>query len=516
MASEVLHALVRANLVGGAAALAMLALRGPLRKRIGPNAVYALWMAVPASGLASLLPARTVTRVLSGAGNGLVYLAPPDVRPAFDWTSLFVAIWLIGAVVAFAWLAWRQMRFLRTIGRLEARGDILQASQPNVGPAVIGLIRPRILIPGDFETRFSAKEREVILAHERVHLARGDSRINGAVLAFQGLCWFNPLAYLAARALRLDQELACDATVMGRHPKARRSYAEAMLKSQVDAMALPVGCAWQAKGGSALSRRLTMLAAPPLSERQLARGVVIVVLLTSGAGVAAWSAQPVQERFVSEPVTRVSKVALPALAALPAPAARAAAVARPAAPALSSPAARPSAASAPQTAAQHPSSPGFQWGSMPMPADPDSSQGDIVASGASEAQLPATAGGHPQTVSTYHAGDYRMQSDFTPAGDKVQVTAQLYKSGDMVGTGTATTLPGETAYVALSNGQVAQVEPGQTAYLITPVHLSPARFVPPAPTMRLGQRSSLTAGAEPNPPFISHAVTIVTLASRFP
>src|SRR5690606_182279 len=115
------------------------------------------------------------------------------------------------------------------------------------GPALVGAWRARIVLPADFERRYDTLERELILAHERVHLARGDAWVNAFVALLRSLNWFNPLVHLAAAKFRLDQELACDAAVIARFPRARRRYADAMLKVQLAGQAwqelrLPVGC----------------------------------------------------------------------------------------------------------------------------------------------------------------------------------------------------------------------------------------------------------------------------------
>ena len=59
-----------------------------------------------------------------------------------------------------------------------------------------------------------------------------------------------------ARELRLDQELACDAQVVAAHPAARRSYAEAMLKTQLAGRPLPLGCYWPAPAAHPLVERI--------------------------------------------------------------------------------------------------------------------------------------------------------------------------------------------------------------------------------------------------------------------
>jgi hypothetical protein len=65
------------------------------------------------------------------------------------------------------------------------------------------------------------------------------------------------LAWWALSALRHDQELACDAAVLRVHGEHRRSYANAMLKTQASLFALPVGCPWSPR--HPLTERIAML-----------------------------------------------------------------------------------------------------------------------------------------------------------------------------------------------------------------------------------------------------------------
>lgn len=458
MVSDLLFALMRANLTGAAVLLVLLVARAPLRRLFGPQSVYALWLSVPAAALASLLPARTVTIFLHPASTS-ANIPPVGV---LDWSHVTVAAWLVGITISVVSVARRERRFRQLIGPLQAEGDTLRASHSTVGPAVIGLIRPLILVPADFEERFSARERELILAHERVHLARGDSRVNGLALAVQCVNWFNPLTYVGARALRLDQELACDAEVITRYPMARRSYAEAMLKSQAAAVAFAAGCYWRAEGRSALVQRLNMLGEAPLPATRVMAGMATAALMTGASGATAWSAQPARQHFVVEPGREVPAAAVVNLASVSPPPRKNLRVAH------VRPVARP-AEDLEQLDPWVQQAPAPSWSSewgMPMPPDP----GDDTASAgyAAMADPSSDSGVQTKTVRNYRNGEYHMKSNFTPVGDKVEVSAELYKDIFRIGAGTTTTLPGETAYVALSNGQVARVAPGKTAYIITP------------------------------------------------
>jgi hypothetical protein len=138
----------------------------------------------------------------------------------------------------------------------------------------------------------------VVLAHEATHLARQDCRINALVALAACINWFNPLAHLMAHCLRIDQELACDAQVVARHPKARRSYAEAMLKAQLAARPLPMGCYWPAPAAHPLAERVRLLGrSAPGPARRMAGAAAVAVVAFGGAG-AAWATRPARVLLV--------------------------------------------------------------------------------------------------------------------------------------------------------------------------------------------------------------------------
>ena len=163
----------------------------------------------------------------------------PDLAP------LAVVAW---AAVAVGWLllqAARQVRFLAALGRLtrlEGDGLLYRTARHDFGPALVGALAPKVVLPADFAERFSPEQQACVVAHERAHQRGGHAQTNLAVVLFQAICWFNPMVHLGARLLRVDQELACDAVVVERHPSARRAYAEAMLVLQSAPVAPPLGC----------------------------------------------------------------------------------------------------------------------------------------------------------------------------------------------------------------------------------------------------------------------------------
>lgn len=80
-------------------------------------------------------------------------------------------------------------------------------------PAVVGLVRPTILIPAA-AAGWPAAERRAVLLHELAHVRRGDAWTLLLAWLVRAVYWPNPLVWLAARRLRRASEEACDAAVV--------------------------------------------------------------------------------------------------------------------------------------------------------------------------------------------------------------------------------------------------------------------------------------------------------------
>jgi len=305
MIVDVLTVLVRANLAAAVAILVVTLVRRPVRHAFGARAAYALWIAPVLIALAGFLPqpaagALAETVVLrAGAAAARSLQAGFAGAPAAG----LLAAWRAGAGAAAALLLARQARFVAAMGRLTPMGPgQFRAEHADVGPAVVGALRPRIVTPADFEARFAAEERAVILAHETHHLATGDARVNALAAGLQCLAWFNPLVHLASHLMRIDQELACDAAVLGRFPAARRLYAEVLLKAQLATQPLPLGCHWPAGSEHPLKERIAMLKSPLPTPARRAAGLALVATLSLGGACAAWAAQAPALGAITHPV----------------------------------------------------------------------------------------------------------------------------------------------------------------------------------------------------------------------
>jgi beta-lactamase regulating signal transducer with metallopeptidase domain len=281
--------------------VAVLLLRGLVARLFGAEWAYSLWLIPalrlvlpPLPQLSEALPPVVIFIPATGGGTASL---PADAGPG-QWVPLLLATWAGGAVIflTLQWLAYRAfLRRLDTSSRParppEYGGIATFVSEAVDGPLALGLLRRRIVIPSDFSRRYSDGQRRLAMEHELTHHRRRDIWWNMAAILFLALNWFNPLAWIAFRAFRTDQELACDAAVAGgASAEERHQYALAMVKSAARP-GLIAACSMN--GAGELKRRLRMMRSHRSSRLRSAGGLSALGLLSvAGLSLAAATAEP--------------------------------------------------------------------------------------------------------------------------------------------------------------------------------------------------------------------------------
>ena len=216
---------------------AVLLLRRPVASWFGARAAYALWLA-PALRLI-LPPMPRLVAVHQATGDATDWVLETG-RWASDAMPSSSSWWLIWGISFAGMVAVRLVAHHRFLGAAIAEGrpyqspgiDIDVIATPAVdGPVATGLIHPLILVPQDFDDRFTPEQRHFALWHERLHHRRGDLWATAAALLVSSALWFNPLAWLALGAFRRDMESACDAALLTSAGRAAApAYAETILR----------------------------------------------------------------------------------------------------------------------------------------------------------------------------------------------------------------------------------------------------------------------------------------------
>ncbi len=325
------NAVFAASLRGSALILCVLAVRWLLRGRLPAGALHLLWLLVavrlvlpgaPSSSwsvfnLAHRAPVgavadagwqvRSFVEPAGTADAGPKALGEGAVLKKETWsaTDALPWLWAAGVTVQIVLLGWSALAVRRRLGGaviiedarflrlaeecreqlgLRRRVTFLESAEL-AGPAVLGLWRPRLVMPPGLIARLSDEELRFVLLHELAHVRRHDLAALWLLTAARVLHWFNPLVWLAAHTARGDAELACDETVLRHaHDTAPTAYGAALLKlvqlASWRPTALPMAGITERAG--ALKERLARIAdyAPGSVRRS-----VFTALVVLGVGV---------------------------------------------------------------------------------------------------------------------------------------------------------------------------------------------------------------------------------------
>ena len=159
-------------------------------------------------------PGPSLARVSTGLAE---LLARADTRSLRRLDTSLAIAWSSAAVFALATYSIGMLLLARR-RRMWRRGEIdgepvLLA--PATGPAVIGTLRPEIVVP-EWSLSLSPEQRALMIEHERQHVRAHDPLLLHAAAMVALLMPWNIAAWWLNRKLRLAVELDCDARVLAR------------------------------------------------------------------------------------------------------------------------------------------------------------------------------------------------------------------------------------------------------------------------------------------------------------
>lgn len=194
----------------------------------------------------------------------------PSAAPAVPYLSWIVYAWLVGVtgMTLRAFLGWRQALRLRPasaprphaweplLAILCERMRIQQAIQlfesaRVLAPAVIGWLKPMILIPPSAVCGLDWRQAEMILAHELAHIRRHDYLVNLLQVVVETLLFYHPVVHWISRDARNEREFCCDDVAMQTCGD-RLGYLKAL--AQLEQQRLHASAALAASGGALLQR----------------------------------------------------------------------------------------------------------------------------------------------------------------------------------------------------------------------------------------------------------------------
>lgn len=364
--------------------------RRPVARWLGAGPAYMLWalplarMALPALP-AGVDPSPLHLAIDQAGFTDYVSLTPaaaPVVTEAasFPWLETAIGLWFVGMIAFLVIQAVGYVRFRKLMlagsTDLGREGRIRLVTSPNAsGPLAFGVFHPHIVLPVDFALRYDAQEQDMAIAHERAHHERGDLVANMIALLLLAIHWCNPVAWLAYRAYRTDQETACDARVLSLYGRENaHAYGRAILKA---AGGRQYAAACHLTRINALKGRLKMLSNHDVSLQRISWGMAAVAIVTaSGLALTASGSSAAQKMAaITEKVETADLARLTDLVAKPAAVSAPAAVTAPSTPSV------PAAPASPRTPL---------WSKVTVPSAPAAPVAPIVPAADMIAPVPPT------------------------------------------------------------------------------------------------------------------------------
>jgi bla regulator protein blaR1 len=210
-------------------------------------------------------------------------VAMRNLDPILRRGWLFISVLMLAALLGSGMLLFRRVR----TWRLDTVAGTRVYVADHVGPAVVGLLRPRIVVPA-WLLNAPTSQQSVVIAHEQSHLEAGDPRLLTIALSLLVLMPWNLPLWWQLRRLRRAIEVDCDSRVLRRgvDPK---SYGETLVDVGARQSDYIGSVAAMSESRSFLEHRIKLIMSTPTRRWQLlgaALGMLSLTLFAVAAEVS--------------------------------------------------------------------------------------------------------------------------------------------------------------------------------------------------------------------------------------
>lgn len=203
------------------------------------------------------LASPTLTPAAWAPRQGVLAVSPVDIDHLLQKAWMATSACMLAALGGCALYLARRRRHWADARLADA--DVLVSE--DVGPAVVGLLRHRIVVPA-WLVRAPAQQQRFVIAHEQAHLSAADPQLlTLALLALVAMPWNLPL-WWQWRRLRLAVEVDCDARVLAAGHDLRR-YGAALIDVGARQSGFAGSVAAMAASRSSLEHRIGLMVRLP-------------------------------------------------------------------------------------------------------------------------------------------------------------------------------------------------------------------------------------------------------------
>jgi beta-lactamase regulating signal transducer with metallopeptidase domain len=253
---------------------------------------------------------------ISASSRQIAPLAGP--ASSTDWLSCAVLVWLAGVYMFTlrtlgAWMLLMRLRrqrseaiggdLLRTCLALQERLGVARAvryvcSKTVDSPAVLGWLRPVVVLPLSVLAGLTPWQLEAIIAHELAHIKRWDAFVNLFQVATETLLFYHPAVWWVNRVIRNEREHCCDDIAVeacGNAP----GYARALALLE-ESRSAPI-LALTASGGVLTARISRLLGVNRATRSMSAPSIAMLAALSIAGALMAGSASTQAVGDVAQP-----------------------------------------------------------------------------------------------------------------------------------------------------------------------------------------------------------------------
>ncbi len=221
---------VRIQCVMTAMILLVLLIRGVYRKAKGANPyVYGFLWILPLVAVFAGKWRLFEQGIFAGCEEALWIVLDELSSFGMAYWGIALAIYLCYMIGRFR-LSQRVKKYQKPSGlAMKERWIQIRISDMRHSPFTCGTLRPCIVLPEDYESRYTYEELELVLLHERMHIQCYHTFFFGLVAFVKSVSWLNPVVHCGVQAFRTDMEIFCDGKVA--EQRDRVQYGKLILKS---------------------------------------------------------------------------------------------------------------------------------------------------------------------------------------------------------------------------------------------------------------------------------------------
>jgi beta-lactamase regulating signal transducer with metallopeptidase domain len=221
------------------------------------------------------------------------------------YVALLAATLSLGVAMLLVGVGYRFRRARREWPIVAMQGIDVRLA-PRIGPVVIGLVRPEIVVPRWLLAR-RADEQRLVVTHEDEHVRARDPLVLGLALGAVVIAPWNPAVWYMLSRLRLAVELDCDARVL-RRGAAPRSYGALLIDVAQHASSLRLSALALADDSSHLHQRILAMK-PSVPRFARLRGGFAAVFALGGVLVACQATLPTDAEIERMDVATATRTA---------------------------------------------------------------------------------------------------------------------------------------------------------------------------------------------------------------